>query len=203
MPRIRNPASNALLAALAIPLLLAGCAGMDPSDARSRAPLADLGYSAAEAVLEAPDWPGPGTDRVIRVAPVEMEADFGPAAAERYSDALIRGLLSAPDGPQVLPTPTARKTPANGARTLPRNHWRLTSRLNAPLGPITLSDRRLYPYTLTLGLYRAGGATPWWQTRLEGALDGRGLSTGPETGRTSGPASGSGATSATPTTDAP
>lgn len=206
---IRHATSPPLTAALAA-LLLAGCAGMDSADdARSRAPLAHLGYSAAETLLEAPAWPGPATDRVIRIAPARMDAAFGPDAAERYGDALIRGILGAPDGPQVLPAAqTDVEAPSQpelalqedasdevapeeaDTRALSGHHWRLESRLDAPLGPISLSDRLIYPYTLNLALYRAGGETPWWQTQLEGALDGRGLSAALATDPEAGPASG-------------
>ncbi len=151
-------------------LLMAGCAGMNNEASRHRTPLESLGETAAIEVLKEPPWQGTTASRVILVTPVQADADFGAQADARFNDALTRRLLSARHGPQVLSVADA---PAQADATA--NQWRLFSRLQAPLGAITLSDRKLYPYTLTLTLRRGDSDDIWWQQEIDGALDERGL----------------------------
>lgn len=151
-------------------LLMAGCAGMDSDTARHRTPLENLGQTAAVDVLKAPPWPEGTDSRVILVTPVQTDADFGAQADARFNDALTRRLLSARQAPQVL---SVSEAPAQS--DAPANQWRLSSRLQAPLGAITLSDRKLYPYTLTLTLRRGDSDDIWWQKEIDGALDALGL----------------------------
>ncbi|WP_299260799.1 hypothetical protein [uncultured Kushneria sp.] len=151
-------------------LLMAGCAGMDNDGSRHRTPLENLGQTAAVDVLKAPPWPDNASNRVILVTPVQVDADFGEQAGARFNDALTRRLLSARHGPQVL---SVSEAPAQS--DVPANQWRLSSRLQAPLGAITLSDRKLYPYTLTLTLRHGDSDDIWWQKEIDGALDALGL----------------------------
>ena len=151
-------------------LLMAGCAGMDSDDSRHRTPLENLGQTAAVDVLKAPPWTDDTRNRVILVTPVEADAVFGKQADARFDDALTRRLLSARHGPQVL---TVTEAPAQP--DAPDNQWRLSSRLQAPLGAITLSDRKLYPYSLILTLRRSDSDDIWWQKTIDGALDALGL----------------------------
>ncbi|WP_148663925.1 hypothetical protein [Kushneria konosiri] len=151
-------------------LLMTGCAGMDNDLSRHRTPLENLGQTAAVDVLKAPPWPDSTSHRVILVTPVEADADFGACADARFDDALIRRLLSARDGPQVLSVAQASAQPET-----PDNQWRLSSDLQSPLGAIVLSDRKLYPYRLTLTLRRGNSNDIWWQKEIDGALDSLGL----------------------------
>lgn len=160
-----------LPALLVMALILTGCAGLDNDVSRTRTPLENLGHTAAEAVLKDPHWPGNTRDRVLLVAPATMAGNFGSRADDRFNDALIRGLLSARDGPQVLSV--NEDDPAHD--DAPDNQWRLTSTLSAPLGAIALSDRLLYPYALTLMIKRADSDAVWWQHDIDGAFDERGL----------------------------
>ncbi|GHC24612.1 hypothetical protein GCM10010082_16540 [Kushneria pakistanensis] len=151
-------------------LLMVGCAGMDSDTSRHRTPLENLGETAALEVLDEPPWQGATGSRVILVTPVQADVDFGEQADARFNDALTRRLLSARQGPQILSVADA---PAQA--DAPSNQWRLFSTLQAPLGAITLSDRKLYPYTLTLTLKRGSSDDIWWQQEIDGALDERGL----------------------------
>lgn len=174
---MRHPCRHArrlLTGRKALPVLLAlvmtGCAGMDSDTARHRTPLESLGRVAATEVLKEPPWPGDPESRVLLVTPVQADADFGTRADARFNDALTRRLLSARHGPQILSVTEAPAQPGT-----PDNQWRLSSRLEAPLGAITLSDRKLYPYTLTLTLKRGDSDDVWWQKEIDGALDEQGL----------------------------
>ncbi|WP_456268981.1 hypothetical protein M1D97_01530 [Kushneria sp. AK178] len=158
------------LPAVLLMLMLAGCAGMDRDPSRHRTPLENLGRTAAADVLKEAPWPDEAGNRVILVIPVQADADFGRRADARFNDALTRHLLSARDGPQVL---SVARAPAQA--DAPANQWRLFSLLEAPLGTITLSDRQLYPYTLTLTLRRGDSDDIWWQREIDGAFDELGL----------------------------
>ncbi|REC93682.1 hypothetical protein [Kushneria indalinina] len=151
-------------------LVMAGCAGVENDLSRHRTPLENLGQTAATDVLKEPAWPDDPSNRVILVTPVQTDTDFGEQADARFNDALTRRLLSARHGPQVL---SVTEAPAQAGT--PANQWRLSSMLEAPLGAITLSDRKLYPYTLTLTLRRGDSDDIWWQKEIDGAFDELGL----------------------------
>ncbi|WP_457808963.1 hypothetical protein [Kushneria sp. EE4] len=151
-------------------LVMAGCAGQDGDPSRHRTPLENLGQAAATEVLREPPWQDDPQSRVLLVTPVQADADFGEQADARFNDALTRRLLSARHGPQVLSV-----TEAPARSDAPANQWRLSSHLRAPLGAITLSDRRLYPYALTVTLQRGDSDDIWWQKEIDGAFDELGL----------------------------
>lgn len=154
------------LCSLCLALLLAACAGAPPSSTTpERRALQGLSQRAAEAAMTAPHWAIPAEERVLLLAPPQVDADL-PIATDTFREALTRALLGRDGGPQVLNwTPTANESAA------PDNQWILESRLQTE-GPIlALSDRRLLPYRLELTLRRPGSDAPRWRYHIDGALD--------------------------------
>ncbi|MBS9404632.1 hypothetical protein KG088_13410 [Halomonas sp. TRM85114] len=160
-----RPAS--LPATLLIVLLttqLVGCAGAPERPETLRQALYGLGEVAAERVLAAPALPSPGTSQVLLLATPEVDPTLG-IDQERLRESLTRALLGATDGPQVLNWSDVMREGGGD------NQWRLESRLDADGPRLTLSDRDLLPYRLTLALRRPGSETALWTTDISGALD--------------------------------
>ncbi|MCD6007380.1 hypothetical protein [Halomonas sp. IOP_31] len=161
-PTLRAPG---WLIALLIALALSGCAS-DPGPPRTaRQALYGLGERAAEATLAAPVWRVPEGERVLLLAPTEVDTALS-IEPEQFGETLTRALLAVDAGPQVLDWMPDRTT-----RDVPDNQWLLESRLIAEGPALTLSDRRLLPYRLELALRRPGNDEPRWQQTLTGALD--------------------------------
>jgi len=150
---------------LLIALALNGCASDPGPPKTARQALYGLGERAAEATLTAPVWQVPDGERVLLLAPPEIDAALS-VEPEQFGETLTRALLAADAGPQVLDW-----TPDKATHGAPDNQWLLESRLIAEGPPLTLSDRQLLPYRLVLALRRPGSAAPRWQQTLTGALD--------------------------------
>lgn len=158
------PLPATLLLALLMALLLAGCAGAPERPETLRQALFGLGAVAAERVLAAPALPSPKTNQVLLLATPEIDPALG-IDQERLRESLTRALLGAPGGPQVLNWSDAMSKGGGD------NQWRLESRLDADGPRLTLSDRDLLPYRLTLALRRPGSEEALWTTDISGALD--------------------------------
>ncbi len=113
--------------------------------------------------MSAPELPQPPSDQVLLLARPEVNAGLD-IDNERFNESLVRALLAVSDGPQVLDWNTAMSDSGD-------NQWRLESRLMADGPPLTLSDRQLLPYRLTLTLRRPGEEAARWEESLQGALD--------------------------------
>jgi hypothetical protein len=161
--RIASPLT-ALLIALLTALLLTACAGAPERPETLRQALFGLGEVAAERVLAAPALPSPKTSQVLLLAPPEVDPTLG-IDQGRLRESLTRALLGASDGPQVLNWSDAMSEGGSDSQ------WRLESRLDADGPRLTLSDRDLLPYRLTLALRRPGSETSLWSTDISGALD--------------------------------
>jgi len=156
-------APSRLVALLAL-TLLAGCAGApERPDSSIRQALFNLGERAAALVMTAPDLPQPPSDQVLLLARPEVNAGLG-IENERFNESLVRALLAISDGPQVLDWNTNLTDSGD-------NQWRLESRLMADGPRLSLSDRELLPYRLTLTLRRPGEEAARWEQSLQGALD--------------------------------
>ncbi len=153
-----------LLMALLVALLLVGCAGAPERPETLRQALFGLGAVAAERVLATPALPSPRTSQVLLLATPEVDPTLG-IDQERLRESLTRALLGAPGGPQVLNWSDAMSEGGGD------NQWRLESRLDADGPRLTLSDRDLLPYRLTLALRRPGSESTLWTTDISGALD--------------------------------
>lgn len=153
------------LIGLCLSLSLAGCAGDPPHPQTPRQALYGLGNRAAEATMAAPHWQVPITERVLLLAPPDIDATL-PIDTEQFRETLTRALLAQDGGPQVL-----NWTPDQATNTIPDNQWLLKSRLVAEGPALALSDRRLLPYRLELDLRRPGDTQPRWQYQIDGALD--------------------------------
>ncbi len=153
------------LVALLIALALGACASNPGPPKTVRQALYGLGERAADATLAAPVWQVPDGDRVLLLAPPEIDATLA-VEPDQFGETLTRALLAVDSGPQVLDW-----TPDGTTREAPDNQWLLESRLVAEGPPLTLSDRRLLPYRLELALRRPGNPAPRWQQTLTGALD--------------------------------
>ncbi|SDN93429.1 hypothetical protein SAMN04487957_102430 [Halomonas shengliensis] len=151
------------LLALASLVLLAGCAGSPERPDPVRQALFNLGERAAERVMAAPTLPRPAGDQVLLLANPEVNAGLGIGEA-RFRESLVRALLAVGDGPQVLDW-------GDGLSAGGDNQWRLESRLVADGPRLSLSDRELLPYRLTLTLRRPGEERALWEESLQGALD--------------------------------
>lgn len=152
------------LAAMLPLLLLAGCAGTpERPDSSIRQALFNLGERAAALVMTAPDLPQPPSDQVLLLARPEVNAGLD-IENERFRESLVRALLAVSDGPQVLDW-------GDGLSEAGDNQWRLESRLEADGPRLSLSDRELLPYRLTLTLRRPGEERARWEESLQGALD--------------------------------
>jgi len=149
---------------LACLLVLAGCAGAPEQPTSVRQALFGLSERAAEAVTATPPLPRPAVDEVLLLTMPEVDARLG-LTDGRLLESLTRALLAVDDGPQVLEW---RAAMAEGGHD---NQWRLESRLSADGPRLTLSDRELLPYRLSLTLRRTGGDAPAWRTEISGALD--------------------------------
>lgn len=155
---------NARLASLLTTLLLVGCAGAPERPETLRQALFGLGEVATERVLAAPALPSPSTGQVLLLATPEVDPALG-IDQERLRESLTRALLGVSNGPQVLNWSDAMSEGGGD------NQWRLESRLYAEGPRLTLSDRDLLPYRLTLALRRPGNDTVLWTTDISGALD--------------------------------
>ncbi|MFP4137938.1 MAG: hypothetical protein ACLFSR_06235 [Halomonas sp.] len=143
--------------------LLAGCAGTPERPDTVRQALFNLGERAAERVMAASALPRPVGDQVLLLARPEVNAELG-IDQERLHESLVRALLAVGDGPQVLDWGDDISEGGD-------NLWRLESRLLADGPRLSLSDRELLPYRLTLTLRRPGEAAASWEESLQGALD--------------------------------
>lgn len=150
----------------ALPLLLTsvlvGCAATPDRPETLRQALLNLGERAAKQVTEAP--PLPTANQVLLLVTPEVNGELG-IGQERFRESLTRALLAVSDGPQVLDWQEAMVEGGGD------NQWRLESRLEADGPRLTLSDRELLPYRLTLVLRRPGGEEALWEESLQGALD--------------------------------
>ena len=113
--------------------------------------------------MTAPDLPQPPSDQVLLLSRPEVNAGLG-IENERFNESLVRALLAISDGPQVLDWNTNLTDSGD-------NQWRLESRLMADGPRLSLSDRELLPYRLTLTLRRPGEEAARWEQSLQGALD--------------------------------
>ncbi|MEQ6889638.1 hypothetical protein ABE957_13245 [Halomonas sp. CS7] len=145
-------------------LLLAGCAGAPEQPTSVRQALFGLSERAAERVTATPPLPHPAVDEVLLLAMPQVDARLG-LTDGRLLESLTRALLAVDDGPQVLEW---RAAMAAGGHD---NQWRLESRLAADGPRLTLSDRELLPYRLSLTLRHLGRDEPAWRTEISGALD--------------------------------
>ncbi|HSP57104.1 MAG TPA: hypothetical protein VLO12_02250 [Halomonas sp.] len=153
-----------LMIALLTVLLVGGCAGSPERPETLRQALFGLGAVAAERVLASPSLPSPITGQVLLLATPKVDPTLG-IDQERLRESLTRALLGAADGPQILNWSDAMSGGGGD------NQWRLDSRLDADGPRLTLSDRDLLPYRLTLALRRPGSETALWTTDISGALD--------------------------------
>jgi len=170
MSYLTCPTQKACLAVLAILWLMAGCASTPEAPPTLRQALLGLSDRAAALVLAQPAWSqadtSAGQDIVLLLGETHVNASLG-ITPERFGESLSRALLAAPQGPQVLdwmPSMTTRESDN-------ANLWLLESRLE-PDGPrLTLSDRDLLPYRLTLALRHPGDDEIRWQRMVSGAFD--------------------------------
>ncbi|MCW4151990.1 hypothetical protein OM427_20945 [Halomonas sp. 18H] len=153
-----------LLALIALMLMLAGCAAKPQGPETVRQALFGLGERAAEQLASASPLPKPHADLVVLLATPEVDPALG-ITSESLMESLTRALLGLEAGPQVLDWRSAIAGDAGG------NQWRLDSRLTASGPRLTLSDRELLPYRLTLNLRRPGQDASHWQSHIDGALD--------------------------------
>lgn len=161
-PKIRT---TGWIITLLIALALSACASNPGPPKTARQALYGLGERAADATLAAPVWQEPDGDRVLFLAPPEIDAALA-IEPEQFGETLTRALLAVSSGPQVLDW-----APDRAPRDAPDNQWLLESRLIAEGPALALSDRQLLPYRLELALRRPGNAAPRWQQTLTGALD--------------------------------
>jgi hypothetical protein len=149
---------------LGLALLLAGCATAPERPETLRQALVGLGERAVARLTETGGLPSPRNEQVLLLGMPEVEATLG-VEGERLLESLSRALLGLPDSPQVLDW---RAGMANGVGD---NQWRLETRLTAEGEPLSLSDRRLLPYRLTLRLSRQGDREALWEEEILGAFD--------------------------------
>ncbi|WP_104203006.1 hypothetical protein [Billgrantia saliphila] len=153
--------SLALAAMLA--LFLAGCAGQPPEPDPVRRALQNLSDRAVDRVLQVEALQPPEDQVLLLVAP-EVDTSLG-IESERFLENLTRALLGVSDGPQVIDWRPAMSGEG-------RSHqWKLESRLEATAPRLTLSDRDLLPYRLTLTLHHPDKEGAVWQTDIDGAFD--------------------------------
>ncbi|WP_245184770.1 hypothetical protein [Halomonas salinarum] len=158
------------LALLFMLVMLAGCASTPEPPATLRQALLGLSDRAAALVLNQPAWSQSATsaeqDIVMLLDKPQVDESLG-ITPERFGESLTRALLASPKGPQVLdwvPEMASRSTD-NG------NLWLMKSRLETDGAMLTLSDRELLPYRLTLSLRRPGNDEILWQRVVSGAFD--------------------------------
>ncbi|MCM2972243.1 hypothetical protein [Larsenimonas suaedae] len=155
---------------LVLVLTVSGCSLFSSSPTfRERDPLNGLGRQAALTLERTPLWQKGAAQPVLVVPPTTIDHHF-PTPVGHFRDALARALLAKSETLQVIawPGPAPRPTQAN--------QWLLETSLEAR-APLSLSDRTLYPYTLTMRLYQSGQDAPVWQTRSSGAFDEQALNT--------------------------
>lgn len=104
----------------------------------------------------------PDIDPVTAKLPIDAQVD-GP----RLRNALVRAILQVKDMPQVVGW-----APRDEEIELAPPLWRLNSHFSA-FTPISLSDRQLFPYLLSLTLQRPD--QPPHTVRLSGAFDSQAL----------------------------
>lgn len=162
-----HPTCLALLLMLA---MLAGCATTPKAPATLRQALLGLSDRAAALVLNQPAWSQTTTsaeqDIVMLLDKPQVDDSLG-ITSERFGESLTRALLASPQGPQVLdwvPEMASRSTDND-------NLWLMKSRLETDGAMLTLSDRDLLPYRLTLSLRRPGNDEILWQRVVSGAFD--------------------------------
>ncbi|WP_111414887.1 hypothetical protein [Billgrantia lactosivorans] len=151
------------LALLVLVALLAGCAAQPPEPDPIRRALQNLSDRAVARLLDV-DALQPPQDQVLLLVAPEVDASLE-IDGERFLESLTRALLGASDGPQVLDWRPAMSGEGGD------HQWRMESRLEATAPRLTLSDRDLLPYRLTLSLYRPDAESALWQTQIEGAFD--------------------------------
>lgn len=152
--------------------VLSGCAHTPTEEVRQRDAVQRLGVDAANAVLALmKPLRQPDDAMLVARATIASMPEGIPNKArvggQRLQDALVRGVLQHQQAPQVVGwAPQAHD--AALASTL----WRLDSTF-VPFAPISLSDRELYPYELTLRLYHPGELAR--TLSMSGAFDSRAL----------------------------
>lgn len=154
---------------------LSGCSLFytESEEVRQRDAVQRLGVDAVAQMFEAAEHPTLSTDDMVLVA----RPDIAPVAAKlqvdaqvdgpRLRNALVRAILQLKDMPQVVGW-----APLNEETELATPLWRLDSRFSA-FPAISLSDRQLFPYLLTLTLQRPG--RPEHSVTLSGAFDSQAL----------------------------
>jgi hypothetical protein len=147
-----------------IPLLIVGCASSPERPETPRQALFGLSQRAASRLIEMSPLPHPPSDQVLLLSISEVAPGFG-FGTQRVQESLMRALLGLSNGPQVLDW---AGTIGEGAKD---NQWRLDSRLEADGPRLTLSDRTLLPYRLSLTLRRPGSDAPLWAHEIQGAFD--------------------------------
>lgn len=151
---------------------LAGCSHVPTEEVRQRDAVQRLGVDAAGIVLNLMQ-PFQATETMVLVARAHVTTIDATlpndvrVSGQRLQDALVRGILQHPSAPQVVGwAPHARNA------ELAHSLWRLDSAF-VPSSPIALSDRKLYPYQLTLQVQDANGTTK--TVDMSGAFDSRAL----------------------------
>ncbi|MDI4636593.1 MULTISPECIES: hypothetical protein [Halomonadaceae] len=174
MSYLTGPTQKACLTMLAILWLVSGCASTPEGPPTLRQALLGLSDRAAALVLAQPAWSQADSsaeqDIVLLLGEPEVDASLGITPA-RFGESLSRALLAAPQGPQVLDWMPSMTAPESTRESDNANLWLLESRLE-PDGPrLTLSDRDLLPYRLTLALRHPGDDELRWQRMVSGAFD--------------------------------
>lgn len=151
------------IALLLLCALFAGCATQPPEPDPIRRALQNLSDRAVARVMQVEALQPPADQVLLLVSPdVDNSLEID---SERFLESLTRALLGASDGPQVLDWRPAMSGEGGD------HQWRIESRLEATAPRLTLSDRDLLPYRLTLSLYRPDAESALWQTKIEGAFD--------------------------------
>ncbi|GGX84668.1 hypothetical protein GCM10007160_09920 [Litchfieldella qijiaojingensis] len=153
------------LATALLILAVGGCAGAPERPSLMRQALAGLSDRAVQLVMKNPAWTRPTTDVVVLLPPPQIDTSLG-IDSHRFHENLTRALLAQQQGPQVLDW-----TPVLAETDTPDNQWLLECELVSDGPRLTLSDRDLLPYRLTLSLRRPGEEAPRWQQRINGAID--------------------------------
>ncbi|MGR2738421.1 hypothetical protein ACUY1T_08220 [Billgrantia sp. Q4P2] len=151
------------IALLLLFALLAGCAAQPPEPDPIRRALQNLSDRAVARVMNVDALQPPQDQVLLLVSPaVDDSLEIG---SERFLESLTRALLGASDGPQVIDWRPAMSGEGGD------HQWRMESRLEATAPRLSLSDRDLLPYRLTLSLYRPDAESALWETEIEGAFD--------------------------------